>query len=84
MDNSYSSEDPGAGGFLIGEGKPKAEKVTKKSVNYRHAEIVSLMRCGSCVMFHPEERGAMTGECDLGWNAQRNYVCDRWDPKPNG
>lgn len=88
-DNSYSSEDPGAGGFLVGDGeakglmKPKPiSKPTKASTNYRNADLMSRKRCSTCVMFTPTSADGLGGHCDLGWQAQANMVCDEWEQKP--
>lgn len=77
---SYSSEDPGAGGFLIGDGEPKI-KPTKQNSHYRPAELMSRQRCGTCDMFKPTSADGQVGQCDLGWRAQFAYVCDHWEKK---
>ena len=81
---AYSSEDAGAGGFLIPEGKARRnqpEKPTKTNSHYRPAGLMSREDCGNCVMFTPDAGQRQIGNCDLGWRAQSTYVCDHWEAK---
>lgn len=66
--------------WLSRSGRDIVDKVSKESVNYRHA--TGAHHCGNCVMFRLNPPDFESGACTLVKGIiEEDDVCDRWEAK---